>query len=284
MSGLLFLFGSALAPVRSELGNGLHVVLEPAPDAAAGLIAFAAGAIAGKHARVWLDGKDPHGDPGVRATIASLQGTETLLPAPTVLASLQGLLPWRGDATRARAFLESWGLAALAGERPERLEPRELRSVALALALAHPAPSLLALHEPLTTDLRPARVRSAIAAAAENAIVLATVSRFEDARALGGRVLRWQGGAFQALNSERFGTHALRVRSRSAGELAAALADVPEVRQVTRVGLRELVVHGPELEPLARAVAERAHGAGLSLEGLREQIDPFVLASQRGAP
>ena len=70
MSGLLFLFGSALAPVRSELGNGLHVVLEPAPDAAAGLIAFAAGAIAGKHARVWLDGKDPHGDPGVRATIA----------------------------------------------------------------------------------------------------------------------------------------------------------------------------------------------------------------------
>jgi ABC-type nitrate/sulfonate/bicarbonate transport system ATPase subunit len=275
---------ASLPPLSADIGPGLYAVLEPALDASQELIAVIAGKAAPTRGSVTLNGKTPFDHPDVRASVASLQAEEAPLPERTVLDAVKSVLALHPGANPARAVLERAGCAELYDERVERLSAREARSVTLAIALAQPEPALIALHEPLATRVDPSVLRAALARAALRAVVVVTISRFEDSRALGGRVITVRPHGWSELNAARLGAHALRVRTDSAGELLALLEGIPELLQVTRVGQKELVVHGEALEPLARIVAEHARRAGLVIAGLCEQIDPYLLGSTPGLP
>ncbi|HEY2405553.1 MAG TPA: ATP-binding cassette domain-containing protein [Polyangiaceae bacterium] len=275
---------TSLPPLSADIGQGLYAVLEPALDASQELIAVIAGRAAPTRGRVTLNGKTPFDHPDVRASIASVQAEEAPLPERTVLDAVTSTLALHPEASPARAVLERAGCAELCNERVERLSAREARSVALAIALAQPEPALIALHEPLATRVDPSVLRSALARAARRAVVIVTISRFEDSRALGGRVITVRPHGWREFSAARLGAHALRVRSDSAGELFTLLEGMPEILQVTRVGQKELLVHGEALEPLARIVAEQARRAGFALAGLCEQIDPYLLGSTPGLP
>jgi ABC-type thiamine transport system ATPase subunit len=93
--------------------------------------------------------RDPFTSAATRRTIAALLPEETLPPGPSVGAALERALAIRGGSGTAGALLEPFELGEWLSRTVAGLSPEETRSVALALALAHGAPGLVALHEPL---------------------------------------------------------------------------------------------------------------------------------------
>jgi ABC-type transport system involved in cytochrome c biogenesis ATPase subunit len=269
----------SLPPLSAQCDNGLYAVLEPNPSSAASLVALCAGLCAPSSGRLLLDGGSPYDRPAIRARIALLGAEEALPPASCVRHSLEQVLGLRETRDTAPALLERWRLTRLADEALDALRPSELRSLALALALDHAGAALLALHEPLSTLLDADAVCSQLTRAAQTGVVIATVARLEDAQRLGGHVVSLRPNGWRELTLERAGSCALRVRAAEAEQLARALEQQPEVLEVVRVGRRELVVCGAVLEALARTIAQVARSAGLAIDALREQADPYLLGA-----
>jgi len=152
---------------------------------------------------------------------------------------------------------------------------RETRALALALALSHPKPALLVLHEPLAlVGLVQERflLDALTRFATDGAIVLATANRVEDAARLGGEVHALERGIW--LDSAESRTPhqqvTLRVQTPDAERLAACLAGAQEISAVIRVGASELLVRGLDLKRVASSVVSNARAASLRVSALHQ--------------
>ncbi|HYP90900.1 MAG TPA: hypothetical protein VEQ59_22190, partial [Polyangiaceae bacterium] len=145
----------ALRGADLELEPGRYVVLSNERDPLRDLVSLLAGREAPRSGSVLLDGMAPSAAPSARRKIAALLADESLPPARTVADSLGQALAARGDRTAEKParLLADAGLTHLLTLAPATLGQRELRSIALALALSHDAAELLALHEPLATHV-----------------------------------------------------------------------------------------------------------------------------------
>jgi ABC-type uncharacterized transport system ATPase subunit len=154
----------------------------------------------------------------------------------------------------------------------------------LALALTHPKPNLLALHEPLA--LAPLVPEELILEALHNAaedgvIVLATAGRVEDAARLGGVLSGLERGIWQASAATRAPSlgATLRVQTADASRLAALLAEAADIQAVNWAGAQELLVRGADLERVAQRVVSSARAAAIHITALREE--PATLEALR---
>jgi ABC-2 type transport system ATP-binding protein len=276
-----------LARVSAAFGSGTHVVLGMERDGTRTLVQLAAGMAEPSTGRVTLDGREPFAHADVRRRIASLCADERLPPARDVHRAFSTALRARGDARSNATLLDSAGLAHFPARRMADLSHREVRALALVLALSHPEPMLLALFEPLalTDILNEDFVLQALArVVSAGAVVLATASRVEDAARLGGAVSTLERGTWldSAASRTPLGQITLRVHSPDARRLAALLAEAPDVNAVEWAGGRELLVKGSDLERVAAQVARSARAEAIRIDALR--YDPpslYALSTAR---
>lgn len=278
---------AGLANLNASFAAGTHVVVGSESDGSGRLIELGAGRLEPESGRVLLDGVAPWSHAQTRRRIAAVFASETLLPARDVAGAVGLSLRALGAARSARQVLDDAGLAHFADKRVSTLTPRETRAIALSLALSEPAPALLALHEPLSVVgivsadfvLGTLSERSA-----KGAIVLCTASRLEDAARLGGSTSVLSHGAWHepAFARPPLGSVALRVRTAEPRRLAARLSEAPDISGVEWPGGHELIVHGSELESLARSVVGNARAEAIRITALKaEEPSLDALAAAR---
>ncbi|HEY4102489.1 MAG TPA: hypothetical protein VGM44_01315 [Polyangiaceae bacterium] len=261
-----------LARVSAAFASGAHVVLGTERDGTNSIVQLAAGSTAPRAGRVMLDDQAPYEHFEVRRRVSALFAEEGLPEARTVTASLALALSARADTRSPQSVLDRAGLAAFAPRRVATLSARELRALALALALSHERPLLLALFEPLSTlDLLSEDfVLSSLAnSVSAGAIVLATANRLEDAARLGGAIGVLERGVWLGAALPEPSAVALRVRTPEPRRLAARLAETPDVLAVEWSGGSELVVRGSALESVAARVVASARAEAIRIEALR---------------
>ncbi|MEI9941195.1 MAG: hypothetical protein WDO69_28590 [Pseudomonadota bacterium] len=289
MSELCFqaLNHAELTNVSATFGAGTHVVIGSERDGTATLIQLAAGLLAPATGSVLLDGVAAWSNARTRRRIASLCAEETLLPARDVTGAVTLALRARGDARSAPSVLDAAGLSRFALERVSALTPRESRAVALSIALSHPEPALLALHEPLSVaDILQEDfvVQTLAKLSATKAIVLCTASRLEDAARLGGAASALERGLWLGSAQARppLGTITLRVHTPEPRRLAARLSEAPDISGVEWGGGQELLVHGSDLERLAHSVVANARAEAIRITALKQDAPPLeALAAAR---
>jgi ABC-type multidrug transport system ATPase subunit len=264
-----------LASVSGVLDPGRHVLLGSERDGTSSVVLLAAGLVKPNAGSILLAGRAPFSSASARRTIASLCAEEQLPPARHVVGALALALQARADTRSALSVLDAAGLTHLAARRLSDVSARETRALALALALSHPEPTLLALHEPLALvgTVQERFLLDALATFAENgAIVLTTASRVEDALRLGGEVHALERGLWLDSAADRTPPQqvTLRVHTPDSEQLAACLAGTQEISALTRVGASELLVHGADLKRIASSVVAKARAASLRISALRE--------------
>jgi len=275
-----------LASVSGVLDSGRHVLLGSERDGTSSVVMLSAGLVRPNSGHILLAGQAPFSSASARRTIGSLCSQEQLPSARHAAGALQLALQARAEARSALSVLDAAGLAHLSMRRLSDLSERETRALALALALSHPKPTLLTLHEPLALVgiVQERFLLDTLAqCAARGAIVLSTASRAEDALRLGGEVHTLERGIWLDSPANRTPHYqvTLRVRTPNSEQLAACLADAPEVNAVTQVGSSELLIHGVDLERIARSVVARARAASVRISALREDtaaLEPLAAA------
>jgi ABC-type multidrug transport system ATPase subunit len=237
--------------------------------------------------RVTLDDQAPFSHAIVRRRVGALSAIERLPPARRVADALSLALRARGDSRSAASVLDSAALSPLAARRTSDLSTREVRALALVLALTHPEPTLLALFEPcsLIGILSEDFVLQTLARwATAGTIVLASASRNEDAARLGGATAALERGIWLDSPHARppLGTITLRVRTLEPRRLATLLSEAPEVTAVEPAGGQELLVRGSDLERVAAHVVASARSQAIVIEALRyDPPDLEALAAAR---
>ena len=275
-----------LASVSGVLDSGSHVLLGSERDGTSSVVMLAAGLVKPNSGRILLAGQAPFSSASARRTIGSLCSQERLPSARHAAGALQLALQARGEARSALSVLDAANLAHLAMRRLSDLSDRETRALALALALSHPKPTLLTLHEPLALlgIVQERFLLDTLAqCAARGAIVLSTASRAEDARRLGGEIHALERGIWLDLPANRTPHYqvTLRVQTPNSEQLATCLADAPGVAAVTQVGSSELLIYGMDLERMAGSVVARARAASVRISALREDtatLEPLAAA------
>lgn len=197
----LELIGVSDGTLRSASGS-----FEPACTVATGddagalaTLARVASGVAPARGSVLLDGRPLATSAPVRRRVASALAQEALPPARDLGHAVGRVLAARGDARSSASVLEPFGLAGWSRKQPDALDRDELRSVALALALAHENADLVVLYEPLSTSsLDASLVRERIAeAVAREAIVLVATASLILAQSFGGPHVAVVGGVLQ---------------------------------------------------------------------------------------
>ena len=270
-----------LAGLDVTLGPGHHVLLGRVSDGSEVFIRLVAGLERPRRGSVRVNGRDPWRSPEARRSVGSLLTQESLLPALTVAEAVSKALSLRGDSRPQHHVLDAFKLGAWGPRRIESLAAGERRSVALALALSIPGPAVLALHEPLSDLPRLARnailERLAVAASDATCVVSATSSA-HDAALLSDDVLLLDRGRIARRPPPPLSTHlapgsalALVVRTPDPRSLAAGLARVGHVTGMRWDDVRapgELVVRGPDLDEVSKAVIRIARDAKIPVSGL----------------
>jgi ABC-2 type transport system ATP-binding protein len=275
VSGLSFeaVTHGELRAVSASFDAKRQVVLGTEPDGTNTLLTLAAGVATPARGRVLLGGLAPSSSAAVRRQVASLFAEEALPPARTVSFALELALRARGDARSAHSVLDAAGLAPWAARKPGRLTPRDRRAIALAFALSHPRPALVALHEPLSLVgvLSEAFIVQSLARF-NVAIVLCTASRLEDATRLGRVVAALERGQWLDAQtaSPQLASITLRVRTPEPRRLAARLSEAPDVTAVEWAGGQELLVRGTELERVAHSVVANARAEAIRIDALKQ--------------
>jgi ABC-type thiamine transport system ATPase subunit len=286
VSGLVLekVWSTPLAGVSLELRGGVCVVVGDEADGTGELALLCAGVRAPRRGRVALDGRAPFASPTCRRGIASLLPDETLPPGLDVrgwLAPLEGLI-----GVSAAAVLDD---AALEPTRAlTDLTSAERRSLALALALAHPRPRLVVLHDPLASgdaDVRQ-RTLSRITELGRSSAVLVTTPALADARRIAGSVYRLDRGLLTPAPQAAWpgGTNAggavvIDIEADEPRALLAMLALAPAITELRFDEIHGLIsARGTELEPLANAIARAAIDARTTLRLLRPQTDDLEAA------
>jgi len=185
----------------------------------------------------------------------------------------------RGAARSPTDALADFGLGAWVGRRTSSLSPLERRSVALAVALSLPAPSLLALHEPLVAGLERGQVVAALSRhAARGVPVVVVLSSGGDAVELGAQ--RWgltEGRIFPAEGLPSVEVACFRIEADDARALAGALSSEAGVTHVAWDAARlpgHLSVQGTDPPTVALAVLRSAHRAGLGIRSIVRERPP----------
>lgn len=263
-----------LVQITAAFAPGAHTVLGTERDGTGTLIALCAGLVPPGAGSVLVDGVAPFRHAAARRTIASLAAEEALPPSHTVQRALDLALRARGSAVAASALLEAAGLGRFAKHAPDTLSARERRALALVLALAHPKPRLLALHEPLALVglVTESFVLEALTRhASTGSIIVCTASRVEDATRLGGATSALDRGIW--LDSARarlpLSEVTLRVRTPEPRRLAARLSEAPDITAVEWAGGPELLIRGRELLSVASSVVSNARAEAIRIEALR---------------
>ncbi len=227
----------ALRSADLDLGPGRYVVLSSEPGTLPALTALLAGRAAPRRGRVLLDGVAPASAPALRRRVAAVFEDEGLPPASSVLAGVELALSLRGqDRARGRALLASAGLEHLAALAPAALTARDLRAVALALALAHDQAALLVLHEPLSSSLsRQALLEGLERHTLRGATIVSTTASSADAAALGGEWLSIELGRLAASAPPRLGAGPWQ-------QVVVACADSPALARALHDGALGLAV------------------------------------------
>jgi len=252
-------------PLRLDvtLEPGLHTVWGEPAAGTERLILLASGALAPRRGKVTLAGASPHRSPSSRRTIASLWPVESLLPGSSVEQSLALALELREAKQTPREVLEPARLVHWLARRCEHLDDHERRGIALALALSHSAPRLVALFEPLSRVAGLSRqwvLDRICELAAAGAIVLVTSASRSDARALGGGQLALQRGRLSP-NPTLFWTP----------ERVTFYVEVDLPREVTSRLLTDPRIHDAQVQ-----------GGGLWATGAtREEVSLAVLGALR---
>lgn len=281
MGGLVLdrVWSTPLAGVSLEVGAGVSVVVGNESDGTGELALLCAGVRAPRRGRITLDGRVPSASPACRRSIASLLPDETLPPGLDVrgwLATLEGLLGLHAATVLDDAALEpTRALGDLTGA--------ERRSLARAVALAHPSPRLVVLHDPLASGDAGVRERtlSRITELARSSAVLITTPSLAETRRLAGRVYQldrgllapapraaWPGGL------EAGGAVVIDIEADDPRALLATLARAPAISELRFDETHGLIAaRGAELEALASAIARAAIDAGTTLRLLRPQTD-----------
>jgi ABC-type taurine transport system ATPase subunit len=273
--------------VSFTFAAGTHTVLGSERDGTSTLIQLAAGMLAPATGRVLLDGVAAWSSARARGRIASLCAEEALLPARDVSAAIALALRARGDARAALSVLDDAGLARFAARRVSELTAREARAVTLSIALSHREPTLLALHEPLSTIgilQEDFVLKSLERVGAAGAIVLCSANRLEDAARLGGTASALERGMWLGSAHARppLGIITLRVHTPEPRRLAARLSEAPDISGVEWAGGQELLVHGSELERLAHSVVANARAEAIRITALKQDAPPLeALAAAR---
>ena len=285
---------ATLGPLRSadlDLTPGRYVVLGSEREPQVALVAVLTGAERPQRGLVLLDGRPPSASPEARRKVAALLGEEALPPAKTVHDSVTRALAARGgNASAVAALLADAGLQPLAKVAPSLLSPRETRSVALALALAHDTAELFALHEPLTTSLAAAFVLARLDEhTARGAVVLTCTTSPAEASVLGGQWLSLEQGRVRPPDrtTVRLGTgpwQQVLVETPDARTLSQLLLDSPHGLSTELVSPNALHVIGPALDTTVQALLELARDHGLSLRRIEAAVPPVeaLLAARAG--
>lgn len=275
-------------PLSLTFEVGLWVMLGDSADSLARVLEIASGMRRASKGRALLDGEEVFESARARRKLASLLPVETPLPAPRLRQSLELAAELRGASLNGAELLERTGLGRFADSPPERLGPAEARAVALCFALAQSSAGALLLHDPfslhawLPKELVIARCR----ALAEQACVLVTTTRLEDAIALGGTSCRLAHGHLIPNVGVAKGpaeASVLVVRSPEAQRLSLLLAEHAAVHSVVydeSRSARELLVRGADLSTLARTLCQVAHAEHIVLEALA----PLVPSRLAGSP
>lgn len=222
----------ALRSADLDLAPGRYVVLSNEPGTLQAFTALLSGREAPRSGNVLLDGQPPASTPALRRRIAAVFEDENLPPAATVLRAVEEALSLRGDATSlARAVLAAAELEHLAELRPAALAERDLRALALALALAHDRAELFVLHEPLSCSFpRRALLEALERHTLRGATIVATTASSADASTLGGEWLCIELGRLRVSAPPRLGAgpwQRVVVACSDAAALARALHDSP---------------------------------------------------------
>ncbi len=278
-------WSAPLKDVSLSSSGGVSVIVGAESDGTGELVELCAGVRAPRRGRVLVAGEPPSASPRARRGIASLLANEELPPVGDVRRWLHELSTLVGFAPP--AVLERCSVG------PERdvssLSSAERRELACCVALAHPQPTLVALHEPLTA-CDPARrewMTSRITALGAACTVVVTCASIADARRLGGSVYLLDRGLLDAKPAGSWpGSLApgldvwLAVEADAPRGLLAALADHPDVLELrydeTRGG--RILLRGPDLERLATAVARAALTTGADIRLLRAAAEDLDAA------
>lgn len=288
------LHAAALGQLRGAdlaLAPGRYVVLAAEREPLWSLVALLAGREPPRTGRALVDGVAAFGSPATRRKVAALFHDEALPPAKTVVRSVAMALSARGGGENAAQLLADAGLSGLAELSPDSLGQRELRSIALGLALAHDTAELVVLHEPLTTLVPAALVLARLDAhTARGAIVLATTTSAADATLLGGRWLGVELGRLResAVVTPRLGggpwQHVL-VESKDAHALAQLLLDSPHgVSTEVTAAADSLKVIGPALDLTVHELISVARQHDLEIRRIEAAVPPVdaLLAARAG--
>jgi energy-coupling factor transporter ATP-binding protein EcfA2 len=275
------LWGARLKDVSLQLGLGVSVVIGDETDGTGELVASCAGVRAQRRGRVTLDGIEPGSSPACRRRIASLLADERDAPCGNVQGWLQA--PVESLGVSEQAVLETCRV------RPDRrlasLSAAEWRELALALALAHPNPALVVLHEPLAACAAgdSSRLLERLAALGRRSVVLVTTSSLAAARSLTASAtylldrglcseaprVAWPDNVTPGLGPR------VSVEADAPRALVAALAQSPDVTEIAydERSASRVTLGGPDLERLATAVARAAVSAGVDVHLLRAHAD-----------
>ncbi|HKY39402.1 MAG TPA: hypothetical protein VJN18_25865 [Polyangiaceae bacterium] len=275
-----------------ELLPGRYVVLGSEREPLRELVALAAGLVPPRAGHVRLDDGAPHAAPALRARLAVLCEDESLPPARTTLRSVALALAARGspvgDASR---ILADAGLSEWADAPVSALDGRATRSVALALALTHDHAALLALHEPLATEVPRPYVLEALDKHTERgAIVLCTTTSSGDAMLLGGSWLCVELGRLRSSQglSPRLGAgpwQRMLIEVSDAQSLAQLL-HASALGLSTELGSepRQLKVTGPALDVTVRELVGLCRAHGIEVQRITPVLPPVeaLLAARAG--
>lgn len=288
------LLGAALGQLRGadlDLAPGRYVALANEPEPLGCLVAVLAGREPPRSGLVLLDGAAPTSHPEARRKLAALFSDEALPPAKTVQASVAKALAARGSANAAAGVLADAGLAGLADLAVNALCPRETRSVALALALAHDTAALFALYEPLTTLVPASFVLERLDQhTSRGALVLTTTTSTADATVLGGKWLCLELGRLRSTEAStpRLGAgpwQQVLVETSDARALSQLLQASPH-GLTTELGAApgSLKVTGPALDVTVHELIALARQHQLELRRIEAAVPPVeaLLAARAG--
>jgi ABC-type nitrate/sulfonate/bicarbonate transport system ATPase subunit len=280
----------ALRGADLDLAPGRYVVLSNEPGTLEALLALLSGREPPRSGRVLLDGNAPARTPSLRRRIAAVFEDESLPPAATTLGAVERALALRGQASSlARAALAGAELAHLSDVNPGALAERDVRAVALALALAHDGAELLLLHEPLTTAFpRRALLEALEQRTLQGATIIVTTASSADAVTLGGEWLCVELGRLRAAAPPRLGVgpwQRVVVACSNAAELARALHDSP-LGLAVELGVEPGTVNvtGSALDVTVRELIALSRARGLELTRIEPVAPPVeaLLAARAG--
>jgi ABC-2 type transport system ATP-binding protein len=278
-------WSETLQGVSLELEVGTVVVIGEASDGTAALAELCAGVRAPRRGRVRLGSAAPSASPELRRSIASLLADESNAGAGDVRSWAQAVAARSGFSAEAGLG----GLRFPLERKLASLSNAERRELACVVALAHPAPALLVLHDPFSACAPGARqaLLRRLAELAGTCPVLVTTPSFEDARQLGGATFFLDRGLLsQVPRGSLPGALTpgldvwLCVEASDPRALASALAPHPDVRELdfdeSRGG--RLLLRGVDLERLCVAVAQAAVGARVDIHLLRALAEDLATA------